>query len=115
MPVRPWAPPLITVGGQQMMTHSVMGAENPQAELFSIENDQMVSVGVLRHGQELEIDRHSLTLGPVKRYTGMQVYNRPQEPILVWGSALMFIGLVWHFYFRHRDRRGMRKETAGHA
>ena len=35
----------------------------------------------------------------------MQVYNRPQEPILVLGSILMFVGLVWHFYFRHRDRR----------
>jgi hypothetical protein len=105
VPVRPWAPPLITVGGRQMMTHSVIGADDPQAELFTIENDSMVPIGILRHGQGLEVERHTLTLGPVKRYTGMQVYNRPQEPVLVWGSVLMFAGLVWHFYFRHRDRR----------
>jgi hypothetical protein len=105
VPVRPWAPPLITVGGRQMMTHSVNGADDPQAELFTIENDSMVPIGILRHGQGLEVERHTLTLGPVKRYTGMQVYNRPQEPVLVWGSVLMFAGLVWHFYFRHRDRR----------
>jgi hypothetical protein len=43
---------------------------------------------------------------------GMQVYNRPQEPILIWGSVLMFLGLVWHFYFRHRDHRRERQQDA---
>jgi hypothetical protein len=115
IPVRPWAPPLINVGERQMMTHSVMDGDNPQAEIFSIENDEMVSVGVLQPGQSLEADRYTLDLGPVKRYTALKVYNRPQEPILVFGSVLMFVGLVWHFYFRHRDRRAERKGTAGSA
>ena len=88
---------------------------NPQAELFTIENDSMVSIGILQRGQPLEIEGHNLALGPVKRYTGMQVYNRPQEAILVWGSVLMFAGLVWHFYFRHRDRRREKGGGQGHA
>ena len=113
--MRPWAPPLINVGGRQMMTHSVMDGDNPQAEIFSIENDAMVSIGTLNRDQGLEVDGHQLGLGPVKRYTGLQVYNRPQGPVLVAGSVLMFLGLVWHFYFRHRDRRAEKKGRAEDA
>ena len=105
IPVRPWALPLIQVGGKRIMTHSVVTRESPQAEFFTIENDEMTTLGVASREQALEIEGNSLSLGPVKRYTGMQVYNRPQESILVFGSILMFVGLVWHFYFRHRDRK----------
>lgn len=105
IPVRPWAPPLIAVGGRRIMTHSVVTGESPQAEFFAIEDDKMVPLGVARRDQALVIEGNSLSLGPVVRYTGMQVYNRPQGPILVLGSILMFVGLVWHFYFRHRDRK----------
>ena len=62
--------------------------------------------------EELEIEGHSVTLGAIRRYTGMQVYNRPHEWVLVLGSLLMFLGLVWHFYFRHRDRRRAGKGDA---
>jgi cytochrome c biogenesis protein ResB len=106
---------MITVGGKNVMTHGVMGGDNPQAELFTVENDSMTSIGFLRAGQSFEIGRGSLSLGSVKRFTGMQVYNRPQEPILVFGSVLMFLGLVWHFYFRHRDRRKEAGESEGNA
>jgi hypothetical protein len=76
-----------------------------EAELFTIEGDAMVSLGFAREGQPLMVEGYEVSLGPVKRYTAMQVYNRPQEPVLVLGSVLMFAGLVWHFYFRHRDRK----------
>jgi hypothetical protein len=115
VPVRPWAPPMISVGGKKMMTHGVMGGDNPQAELFTVENETMTSIGFLRPGQPFEIEGNTLSLGSVKRYTGIQVYNRPQEPILVFGSVLMFLGLVWHFYFRHRDRRKEAGESEGNA
>jgi len=105
IPIRPWAPPLITLGNKQVMTHSVMGVEAQQAEIFTIENETMVSLGFARRDIPAEIEGHRVSLGPIKRYTGVQVYNRPQEWILVLGSVLMFLGLVWHFYFRHRDRR----------
>lgn len=115
IPVRPWALPLIQVGGKRIMTHSVVTRESPQAEFFTIENDEMTTLGVASREQALEIEGNSLSLGPVKRYTGMQVYNRPQESILVFGSILMFVGLVWHFYFRHRDRKKVVGEIEGNA
>jgi len=105
IPVRPWALPLIQVGGKRIMTHSVVTRDTPEAEFFTIEDDKMIPLGVARRGQPLVIEGNTLSLGPVVRYMGMQVYNRPQEPILVLGSILMFIGLVWYFYFRHRERK----------
>ena len=71
--MRPWAPPMILVGGKKMMTHGVMGGDNPQAELFTVENETMTSIGFLRPGQPFEIEGNTLSLGSVKRYTGMQV------------------------------------------
>jgi hypothetical protein len=105
IPVRPWAPPMISIGGKRIMTHSVITGETPQAEFFTIEDETLTPVGVLSAKQPLVIEGTTLSLGPIKRYTGMQVYNRPQGPVLVLGSILMFAGLVWHFYFRHRDRK----------
>jgi hypothetical protein len=105
IPIRPWAPPVISLGNKQVMSHSVMSGENPVAEVFTIENDAVVSLGAVQEGQPLTIEGHEVSMGSVSRYTAMQVYNRPQEPILVLGSVLMFLGLVWHFYFRHRDRK----------
>jgi cytochrome c biogenesis protein ResB len=105
IPVRPWSPPVITSGNTQMMVHNLLPGDVPQAEVFTIEDEQKVSLGILRADRALDIDGNELVLGKVARYTGMQIYNRPQEPVLVAGSILMFAGLVWHFYFRHRDRK----------
>jgi hypothetical protein len=105
IPVRPWAPPLITLGGRNIMTHSVIPGEVPRAELLSLEDGEMASLGFVARDQALTMQGYEVSLGPVKRYTGLKVYNRPQEPVLLLGSALMFAGLVWHFYFRHRDRK----------
>lgn len=105
VPVPPWQPPLVTLGKRQIMTHGRMTGENPEIEIFTKEGEALESLGTVRKGESLELERYQVSLGSVRRYTGMQVYNRPQEPILVLGSILMFVGLVWHFYFRHRDRR----------
>ena len=110
--VRPWQPPLINLGDKQVMTHSMMSGPARQAEIFTIEGDELRTYGNATQEQPLEVEGHQVTLGAVKRYTGIQVYNRPQEPILVLGSVLMFLGLVWHFYFRHRDRRREGKSDA---
>ena len=56
-----------------------------------------VSLGFVRKDQPVKIGEYKLALGPTKRYTGMQVYYRPQEWVLVLGSILMFAGLVWLF------------------
>ena len=112
IPVRPWAPPLIKLGSRNIMSHSMVTRETQEAEIFTIEDDKLISLGFVSREKPLVVDGYSLSLGPVMRYTGMQVYNRPQEPLLVLGSVLMFAGLVWHFYFRHRERkRGERTDT----
>ena len=105
IPVRPWAPPQIALGATPVMTHGTQGAESREIEIFTMEGSDIVSLGVVREAEPLSVEGYEIRLGPIKRYTGMQVYNRPQEPVLVAGSVLMFLGLVWHFYFRHRDRR----------
>jgi len=116
IPVRPWDPPVIVLGGREILTHAVMGKKEAQAGLFSKDGSDLVSLGVASAREPLMLDGYEITVGPLKRYTGMQVYNRPQEPILVLGSILMFLGLVWHFYFRHRDRRNdSKREGRGNA
>jgi hypothetical protein len=112
VPVRPWALPVLRIGEREFITHGATQGDLQEAELFVIVDEQPVSVGFIRRDQALEVDDHEVRLGTVKRYTAMQVYNRPQEPILIWGSVLMFAGLVWHFYFRHRDRRREGKSDA---
>ena len=112
VPVRPWAPPIITLGGQQVMAHGKGGTGAHEVEILARDGDEIASLGVVAEGRPLEVGETSVALGPVRQYTGAQVYNRPQEPILVWGSVLMFAGLVWHFYFRHRDRRREGKSDA---
>lgn len=103
MPVHPWAPPLITLGNTQVMAHGT--DELQEVRILGREGDKPVLLGAVRNDESLDIEGHTVRLGRVRHYSSFKVYNRPQEPILVWGSVLMFLGLVWHFYFRHRDRR----------
>ena len=105
IPVRPWAQPEIKLGDKPVMTHGLQGVEAGEIEIFTMEDGNVVSLGLVSNDQSLSVEGYEVSLGPVRRYTAMQVYNRPQEPVLVAGSVLMFLGLVWHFYFRHRDRR----------
>lgn len=102
IPVRPWAPPIVTVGDQRIMTHSV---QDGRAEIFAMDENAISSLGFSTAEQALSVGGYQVFLGPVRRYTSLRVYNRPQQPVLVLGAGLMFAGLVWHFYFRHRERR----------
>jgi len=104
IPVRPWSPPIFKVGETPVMAHSLMDAGELSARVLTMVDEQMTQLGVVSRGQDLEIDDYSIALGKVKRYTGLIVYNRPHAPILVIGCLAMLFGLVWHFYFRHRDR-----------
>jgi len=109
IPVRPWAPPLITVGDKRLLTHNLLTGDNPSAEFFAVAGDQMTSLGILSRDAKLEIDGNTLALGPIQRYTGVKIYRRPQQPVLIAGTLLMVVGLLWHFYFRHRDRQQSRE------
>jgi hypothetical protein len=102
--VKPWAPPIIEMGQTPVMAHSVMGAADMTAQIMTLQDNQMVTLGVISQQQALELNDYSITLGQVKRYTTLAIYNRPHASILVLGCLAMLFGLVWHFYFRHRDR-----------
>jgi cytochrome c biogenesis protein ResB len=102
--VRPWSPPIFSVGNTPVMAHSLMDTGELSAQVFTMVDEQMVPLGSVSKGQALEINGSSVSLGAVKRYTGLEIYNRPHAPVLVIGCLAMLFGLVWHFYFRHRDR-----------
>ena len=105
IPIKPWAPPLITVGEKRIMAHSLLDAGGMMAQVFTLEGDQMITLGTVSAEQGFELDGYTISLGAFKRYTGLSVYNRPHAPVLVIGSIAMLFGLIWHFYHRHRDRR----------
>ena len=105
VPVRPWSPPIFLLDGKQVMAHIKGGSGGLEVEILERVAEQIASLGAVAEGRPLSVGGTSVRLGVARQYTSAQVYNRPQEPILVLGSILMFLGLVWHFYFRHRDRR----------
>lgn len=105
IPVRPWAPPMVNVADTSIMAHSLMDTGTLTAEIFTITDEQMISLGVLKENRPLELKGHSIALGRYKRYTGLSIYNRPHAPVLVIGCLAMLFGLIWHFYHRHRDRK----------
>ena len=111
IPVRPWAPPMISVGETPVMAHSLMDAGDLTVQIFTIVDEQMTLLGIVSQELAMELNGYSISLGQYKRYTGLSVYNRPQMPILILGCLAMLFGLVWHFYHRHRDRR--RKNEGG--
>jgi hypothetical protein len=115
IPIKPWAPPLITVGEKPVMAHSLLEANGMMAQVFTLEGEQMKTLGMVGAGQELELEGYTISLGAFKRYTGLQVYNRPHAPVLVIGSLAMLFGLIWHFYHRHRDRRRAGKRSTAHV
>ena len=115
IPIRPWAPPRIIVGETPVMTHSLMDAGDLTAQVFTFNDEQMILLGVVSKEQSLEVNEYTISLGVIKRYTGLAIYNRPHAPILVIGCLAMLFGLVWHFYFRHRDRSQKYKDKTLHV
>jgi len=103
--VKPWASPIFQIGDTQLMAHSPIGDEVSKVQIFTKVDDRIELLGVVGAGQDLLIENYSVSLGSVKRYTGLSIYNRPHAPLLVAGCVFMLFGLVWHFYFRYRDRK----------
>ena len=112
VPVRPWSPPIFLLEGKQVMAHIKGGSGSLEVEILERVGEQIASLGAVVEGRPLSVGGTSVRLGVARKYTSAQVYNRPQEPILVLGTVLMFLGLVWHFYFRHRDRKREGKRDA---
>jgi hypothetical protein len=59
IPVRPWVPPVITIGSKQVMTHRVAKGGGEKAEIFTIENEQVISLGFA--GRDTPLERSKAT------------------------------------------------------
>jgi hypothetical protein len=105
VPVKPWAPPLIEAGEQQIMAHALMDTGELHAQVFTVRDGGMSVVGTIGDDKSLELNGYQVSLSGYKRYTGLTIYGRPHAPILVLGCVSMMLGLLWHFYFRHRDSK----------
>jgi len=109
IPVKPWEPTVVELDTKSVMVHSLDDEKELKAQVFTNEDGNLTVLGVVSRDQGLEYDGYSITMGESKPYTGLTIYNRPHEPILVTGCLAMLLGLVWHFYFRHRDRSAKTK------
>lgn len=92
------------------MAHSLMDNGGLAARVFTIVDAEMMPLGVVSQDRTLELNGYTISLGQYKRYTGLSIYSRPHAPVLLIGCLAMLFGLVWHFYFRHRDRGQKNKE-----
>lgn len=104
IPVKPWSPPVISLGGTQVMAHSLMDTGEPSVQILTLDNGQMTLLGLISQDRPMDLNGSTIALGHVRRYTGLFIYNRPQGPVLVLGCLAILFGLVWHFYHRHRER-----------
>lgn len=108
IPVKPWDPAIFEAGKTQLMAHSVTSDDELKVQVFERVGNQIELLGEVGQELELILPEYSITLGAVKRYTGLIIYKRPHMPVLIAGCLVMLFGLVWHFYFRHRDRSAKR-------
>ena len=113
--VKPWAPPRIKMRQKYVMAHSRMGGPEKTVQIFTIEDGEKKSLGVVRQDQPLQIDDFSIAIGTIKRYTGFKAYHRPQMPVLFVGCMVTLAGLLWHFYHRNRTRSWKQNTGAGNA
>ncbi len=107
--IRPWAPPLITLGlgnESRIMAHRLIAdgagrdqgpGERPSAaatEVFLLEKDGASrSLGFATKRKPLTFGAWTITLANIRRYTGLHVYRRPEIPFLVAGAVTLVIGL----------------------
>lgn len=105
IPVRPWSPAIFEIRNIPLMAHGLEEDGVLKAQVFTRKGEQVELLGIVAAGQDLAVEDQSIALGPTKRYTGLSIYNRPHAPVLISGCVVMLFGLLWHFYFRHRDRK----------
>ncbi len=53
IPVKPWAPPLIMVGEKSIMAHSLLEDAGMMAQIFTLQGDHIMTLGMVGVGQEL--------------------------------------------------------------
>ncbi len=112
VPIRPWAPPLVTLGlgnPNQILVHRLtphgsdgQGIEDgPGAlatEVVLLQVDGTVrSLGFASQTEPLKFGAWTVSVTNIRRYTGLHVYNRPEQPFLIAGIVTLIVGLVGYF------------------
>ncbi|MBI3000121.1 MAG: cytochrome c biogenesis protein ResB [Deltaproteobacteria bacterium] len=132
VPIRPWAPPLITLGlgnPSRIMTHRLtldgkkeFGFEkvpaDAAAEVFLLQEDGSGrSLGFARRTEPLTFGAWTISVANIRRYTGLHIYSRPEMPVLMLGVFTLVVGLIGYFtrwgrsllsHFRYDIRRQRR-------
>lgn len=112
IPIRPWAPPLVTLGlgnPNQILVHRLtphgpdgQGIEDGPSALATeaalLQVDGTVrSLGFASQTEPLKFGAWTLSITNIRRYTGLHVYNRPEQPFLIAGIVTLIVGLVGYF------------------
>lgn len=127
VPVRPWAPPLITLtpgSSWRIFAHRLTPSGHSGddalaevsapllAEVFLLQDDGTSrSLGSAAQDQPLRFGSWTISVGAVRRHTGLHVYSRPERPLLVAGVVTLLVGLAG--YFSRWGRRLVPSQRAG--
>ncbi|MGE5303553.1 MAG: cytochrome c biogenesis protein ResB, partial [Alphaproteobacteria bacterium] len=135
VPIRPWAPALITLGlgnSSRILAHKLtvagkheFGLEkvpaDASAEVFLLQEDGASrSLGFARQTEPLKFGAWAISVANIRRYTGLHVYSRPEIPLLMIGVFTLVVGLTGYFtqwgrgllaLFRHEGRRWVGQKT----
>jgi hypothetical protein len=112
VPIRPWEPPLVTLGfgnPNRILVHRLtphgsegQGIEDgPSAlatEVVMFQVDGTVrSLGFASQSEPLKFGAWTFSVTNIRRYTGLHVYSRPEQPFLIAGIVTLIVGLVGYF------------------
>ncbi|MEE8326437.1 MAG: cytochrome c biogenesis protein ResB [candidate division NC10 bacterium] len=112
VPVRPWEPPVITLGlgnPNRILAHRTspngpgdQGIEEDRSalatEIFLLKEDGTGrSLGLATQSEPLKFGAWTFSVTNIRRYTGLHVYSRPEQPLLIAGIVILITGLLGYF------------------
>jgi hypothetical protein len=112
VPIRPWSPPLVTLGfgnPNRILVHRLTphgpgdqeveeGRGALATEVVLLQADGTVrSLGFASQTEPLKFGAWTFTVTNIRRYTGLHVYSRPEQPFLIAGIVVLITGLLGYF------------------
>lgn len=113
VPIQPWSPALVELGwgntgrilahrlGRDGVASRYLLADDPKmlrAEIFMLNPDRTHrSLGFATPAEPLAFENWKFSVVRPRRYTGLQVYSRPENPYLIAGVVLLLVGLIGYF------------------
>lgn len=112
VPIRPWDPPVITLGlgnPNRILAHRASphgpgdqgtdkGRTDIATEILLLQEDGTGrSLGRASQSEPLQFGAWTFSVTNVRRYTGVHVYSRPEQPFLIAGVVTLIVGLFGYF------------------